>query len=1464
MQHALQTGKRVFSAAVAAATIAFTVGLMGLVQPATAHGASAGDLIKGSLSTVYYYGYDGMRYTFPNEKTYMTWYSDFGDVTTISDSALADISLGGNVVYRPGSRWVKIQSDPKVYAVSTDGMIHWIESEDVAEAFAGSDWASYVEDVPDAFFVDYTVGASLMEAAAYDGMLWKDGSTYYVAMDGEMRELSSAGRSANNLQARFFLDGSGIDTSDLSGGDDITSEATSLVDAAQTEEGDGAVATGDLTFSVSSSTAEGTSLPGGANSVEVFSFDIEAGSDDASVDAITLTMIGAGATTNIRNAYLYEGSERLTEARSVNASTRQATFSNLDLSVDAGDTRTLTVRVEASASQTASDTFGFSIDSMEDVTASGDVDGDFPVEGEVFTFTGSDVGYLDIDKSGSITNPTIGEQDAVVGMFKIAANNEAADVSMLTVKVDNASDHSDFWLWDGDEALVEGVNTSQDYVLFDLSDEPFAIAEGSSNIFSVSADVGGQASDTVKVFFDNEVDVEAIGGDFGFGLCVDIGDSDCTGSVLGSYDGASCTSASGDCSYSTVQGGDLTITHNGPSSGDVQVNSQDQVLMNFTITSLEEVTIKDLDIQVAADDDDDGTVTEGQETGNADDDGLINSGSEANLKDIKIIDTDTGAVVMGPLELDTVTDDASSETSLTGTAEDALQIIDFSDDWTLEAGETRNLAVTVDVDNGLTANETMVAIFDISGFVAEDGNGDTLATSAIVPSGDITGYTQTAKSAAMTISLASTPGDVTTVDGTDDVLVQAFSVVAGTASDLHVSSIKVTVYADEDGSAFSTTSGDVSGLDVNDFIESCYLTDASGDMLGTAESPISTGASFTVSNTDWDIEAGASETLKVYCNFGNPSDTNDANWFAFDLDDVSEDVVVQDVDGNDVDPTSDDPNDCDAACDNQNIVTVNAFGSIAGTASANTPNADFVLTSSTDNHVASYTFTATNEDFEVQTISFSEEESEDDACGFSGISATQFDWDLDGDATCNGLNSSAYANNISVVTISYPLEDGTMHEESSAMSGNEAKFSLASGEYFYVPVGDPQDVDVYVDVPLTDRDAGGSATSNEEIRMGWFIDATGNDNFKAVGVGSGITFKDSDSDQGDGDGTDYTAIGDDRFATDGIATFVVRETKPTVSLSSSSPSGATVPGLIEVLRFNVAAASNEDVVLDQITFKMTSTDNASTNWNDCDIDLATMPAHIDDSEISIYNLSESSSTALDTADTNWTLWTTTGAVCTGTTADMGYVTIEFPAAEIVPKGSTYTYSLKVDTTGASASSDDAIRFDINSDPQLSTWVVTQGAVAGENSPAALSVSTTSLDLDGEGDTFMGDVLCLDADDGANGATTSSDCDTVEERYLVVSCNETTESGNGSNGLLCQDGTALTVVRGYLNSLRTLDDGGTLDTSSTALDGNEEILRLPSGIVWQDDGTDAAGTASQTRWGGYLVDSLDLTGGTLVF
>lgn len=129
---------------------------------------NAGDLIKASGQAVYYYTSDGKRFVFPNEKTYFTWYSSFSNIKTISDSELAAITIGGNVTYRPGKYLVKITTDPKVYAVDTNGALRWVTTEALAKTLYGLDWAKKVQDIPDAFFVDYGEGSAITSASHYD------------------------------------------------------------------------------------------------------------------------------------------------------------------------------------------------------------------------------------------------------------------------------------------------------------------------------------------------------------------------------------------------------------------------------------------------------------------------------------------------------------------------------------------------------------------------------------------------------------------------------------------------------------------------------------------------------------------------------------------------------------------------------------------------------------------------------------------------------------------------------------------------------------------------------------------------------------------------------------------------------------------------------------------------------------------------------------------------------------------------------------------------------------------------------------------------------------------------------------------------------------------------------------------------------------------------------------------------
>ena len=191
-------------------TVSVVFSAPGTVPPAgeTPVSLSVGDLIKSSLSTsVYYYGSDGKRHLFPNEKTYKSWYVDWSNIKTVPATQLQGLALGDNVTVRAGTVLVKIQTDPKVYAVEPGGLLRWVPTEARATTLYGSNWAQRIIDVPLVFWVDYSFGSDITTDKHPTGaVIQYTGTTdkYYV-QGTEKRLISTAGFTANKFQLSNVL-----------------------------------------------------------------------------------------------------------------------------------------------------------------------------------------------------------------------------------------------------------------------------------------------------------------------------------------------------------------------------------------------------------------------------------------------------------------------------------------------------------------------------------------------------------------------------------------------------------------------------------------------------------------------------------------------------------------------------------------------------------------------------------------------------------------------------------------------------------------------------------------------------------------------------------------------------------------------------------------------------------------------------------------------------------------------------------------------------------------------------------------------------------------------------------------------------------------------------------------------------------------------------------------------------------
>ncbi len=144
-------------------------------------------------AAVYYVADDGKRYVFPSSKVYHTWYEDFSGVREVSEAEMAAHMIGGNITYRPGTRLIKITSDPTVYAVEPGGVLRAIGSESIANDLYGESWNQIIDDVPDTYFINYSIGSPLAAPVWPTGTVVRRSSddAFFYIDNGTKRRIST-------------------------------------------------------------------------------------------------------------------------------------------------------------------------------------------------------------------------------------------------------------------------------------------------------------------------------------------------------------------------------------------------------------------------------------------------------------------------------------------------------------------------------------------------------------------------------------------------------------------------------------------------------------------------------------------------------------------------------------------------------------------------------------------------------------------------------------------------------------------------------------------------------------------------------------------------------------------------------------------------------------------------------------------------------------------------------------------------------------------------------------------------------------------------------------------------------------------------------------------------------------------------------------------------------------------------
>ena len=703
-----------------------------IAQPARA--ASAGDLIKmDGNPAVYYLGSDLKRYVFPNQNTYNTWYADFSGVVTVAQSELESYAIGGNVTYRAGTRLGKITTDPKVYAVEPGGVLRWITSESVASDLYGSNWNTKIDDIPDPFFVNYSVGSDVTTSSYPAGALVKaTGSSdiYYIDGANSKRMVQDTNAFNANRFRDEFVQETSQDLNAYSPGSPITGAETDLVTVAGPEVGSPSTSsTGTLSVSLAADTPAAATAVENAARVGFTKVNLTASGGDVTIDSLRVERQGVSSNSAFADVILLDVSnntpvalaEQIGNEKNL-SSDDDATF-NEDILIPNGTTKSLMIAGNMAATLSAGEVAQLALMELN-LVGSATVSGSLPVVGNGMTMNGSvAIATVDVTTGGqdpSASTQNVGETDYVFTSLKITAGGqEDVEISRILFTQNGTAADDDVGNL---ELVVDGAvvgtvaNPVNDLVDFRF-DNPILISEGNNKEFVLRGDILDGSSRTISLDIEDKIDIVAQGKTFGFFR-------------LPSFSGSNAGTVSPffNADDTTIDTGSISFSKGVVSSLNAAEGADDQILGAFRVTvqgEPVEVTQFVLGVSVTG-------------TGNAQD------VSNLTIKD------PSGKVVAGPVDPDT-----GVTARDTATTTDTIIFPVGTNTYTVEGDLTSDFASNDTIQLDLAAPNNLV---DAEGSVTSD-------TITAVPTSDLSLDTITVKIGSLNVSTASQPAAQSVIVG---------------------------------------------------------------------------------------------------------------------------------------------------------------------------------------------------------------------------------------------------------------------------------------------------------------------------------------------------------------------------------------------------------------------------------------------------------------------------------------------------------------------------------------------------------------------------------------------------------------------------------------------------------------------------------------------------------------------------
>jgi hypothetical protein len=541
---------------------------------------------------------------------------------------------------------------------------------------------------------------------------------------------------------------------------------------------------GDLTISADDTTPAGITLPGAVSGVPVFSFNVAAGTNDVTMTSIELHRGGTGVDASVTNVAIFDEANRVSKAKTFNASTDTATVSLLSggLVVKAGTTKKLSV-VATIGTALAAGNSEFSIEVVKAGAFASNakaITGTFPVTGKTFRVGSTDGGIITWLDNGKPSDPKLGALQADVSKFRL--RNESNDndmvVNSLTIKETsggvNADTEVENWALYADNVLVASTaKSSSKYITFKLG-TPLTIKPSKTISWVVKADLIGGAGKTLQFALDNTLDLSATDSKFGYGAKV------CYDSTTVGCGTATGTASAGITDYDEeiviVQAGEVSIVSTDAASTDILKNKKNVIAGTLKVTTKAGLNLEIQKLGV--------TVTNN--------DPLLAPACVAGatiyspflaclIENVEIYDLKTGSVY--------------DLAGLPGAAIKTFTYADTSVTIPLVAGETREFQVRFDTLNrSITGSQLSFALNNIGGTTSTSfymvETGDNKAVTDVTPS-SITFKQLNGVAAAATVNTITMSATKDVVVGSKGVDVLSFDITAGNASKLDLSEVKV-------------------------------------------------------------------------------------------------------------------------------------------------------------------------------------------------------------------------------------------------------------------------------------------------------------------------------------------------------------------------------------------------------------------------------------------------------------------------------------------------------------------------------------------------------------------------------------------------------------------------------------------------------------------------------------------------